>query len=213
MFQQHRRYVAMNRRRVFFETRDTRWKSLIGYQAGERMMRLVTGEDDPAKLLPSLLVAINRGEGLSTPERIGGNLALQVREVPNGTVRSYRLFSADDFELRIQDHAKDATYVEHMPDGLVLSYQPDEQQAAELVINLDVLELLDRLNRGYRPSTEEKQGFLLNLTVFKNVLGSAPYHEVLLTTTGHDFSRIRRHPDGRLQLERLSEQTMSGEIS
>lgn len=205
LFKQHRRYVAMNRRRVFFETRDSRWKALIPYQAGESMMRLVAGEDATAQLLPSLLVAINRGEGLSAPERIGGNLALQVREVPNGSVRSYRLFNAELFALKVQDRGGDAAYIEHMPDSLILSYHPGGGHSAELVINLDVLELLDRLNRGYRPSTEEKQGFLLNLTVFKNVLGSAPYQDVLLTTTGHDFSRIRRHPDGRLQLERLAE--------
>ena len=211
MFEQHRRYVAMNRRRVFFETRDTRWRSLIPYQSGERMMRLVAGEEKSAELLSKLLVAINRGEGLSAPERLGGNLALQVRDVPNGSVRSYRMFNATHFSLKVQDRASDAMFVEHMPDSLILRYEPEAMSAAELVINLDVLELLDRLNRGYRPSADEKQGFLLNLTVFKNVLGSAPYQEVLLTTTGHDFSRIRRHPDGRLQLERLSEVSVTEE--
>ena len=47
------------------------------------------------------------------------------------------------------------------------------------------------------------QGFYLSLSVFKNLLASAPYQEVLLTTTGHDFFRIERHEDGRLEMGQL----------
>ena len=78
-----------------------------------------------------------------------------------------------------------------------------KENEAELVINLDVFEMLERLNHGYRPSLEEEQGYYLSLAVFKNVLGSAPYQEVLLTTTGHDFYRVERHGDGRLEMVHL----------
>jgi hypothetical protein len=90
-----------------------------------------------------------------------------------------------------------------MPIALVLRYQGDKGGDAELVINLDVFEMLLRLNAGYRPSVEEEQGYCLSLAVFKNVLGSAPYQEVLLTTTGHDFYRVERKQDGRLEMNRL----------
>jgi hypothetical protein len=70
--------------------------------------------------------------------------------------------------------------------------------------------MLERLNRGYRPSLEEEQGYYLSLTVFKNVLGSAPYREVLLTTTGHDFYRIERHDDGRLEMSHLAGSVLAG---
>ena len=63
--------------------------------------------------------------------------------------------------------------------------------------------MLARLNDGYRPSLEELQGYYLSLAVFKNVLASAPYQEVLLTRTGHDFYRIRRESAGTLHLESL----------
>jgi uncharacterized protein len=63
--------------------------------------------------------------------------------------------------------------------------------------------MLARLNDGYRPSLEELQGYYLSLTVFKNVLASAPYQEVLLTRTGHDFYRIRRETTGTLYLDPL----------
>jgi hypothetical protein len=34
--------------------------------------------------------------------------------------------------------------------------------------------------------------------VFKNILSSAPYQEVLLTATGHDFYSVEREGDGTL---------------
>jgi hypothetical protein len=74
--------------------------------------------------------------------------------------------------------ARRARFVEHMPDSLILRFD-DQGSQAELVINLDVFEMLDRLNHGYRPSLEEEQGYYLSLAVFKNVLGFAQHREIL----------------------------------
>ena len=197
----HRRYVAMARRRAFFERRDSGWRAMLPYRSAERMLAMVRGEASPAPALPELLQAINRGEGLLDPRRLPAGLALQVRQVERGTIRSYRLFGASRFRLELSDAAERARFVEHMPDALILRFL-DLGNAAELVIDLEVFEMLERLNHGYRPSPEEEQGYYLSLAVFKNVLGSAPYQEVLLTTTGHDFYRIERHADGRLEMSR-----------
>ena len=48
----------------------------------------------------------------------------------------------------------------------------------------------DRLNQGCRLTVDEVQGYYLSLAVFKNILGSAPYQEVLLTPSGHDFCSV-----------------------
>jgi serine/threonine protein kinase len=199
----HRRYVAMARRRAFFERRDSGWREMLAYRSAERMLKMVRGESTVELALSEVLQAINRGEGLLDPTRLAGSLALQVRQVERGTIRSYRLFEAAHFHLMVNDAATRARFVEHMPDALILRFD-DQHAQAELVINLDVFEMLDRLNNGYRPSLEEEQGYYLSLAVFKNVLGSAPYQEVLLTTTGHDFYRIERHVDGRLAMDRLA---------
>jgi hypothetical protein len=199
----HRRYVAMARRRAFFERRDSGWRGMLPYRSAERLLKMVRGESRPELALPEVLQAINRGEGLLDPTRLPNSLALQVRQVERGTVRSYRLYDASQFDLAVGDAARRACFVEHMPDSLILRFD-DQGNAAELRINLDVFEMLDRLNHGYRPSIEEEQGYYLSLAVFKNVLGSAPYHEVLLTTTGHDFYRIERHDDGRLEMAHLA---------
>jgi hypothetical protein len=192
----------MARRRAFFERRDTGWRSMLPYKTADELLSVVRGETKPEGLLDSLLVAINRGEGLTRPERIGNNLALEVRRVDGGSVRSYRLYARERFSLELADQATRSRFVEHMPTGLVLRYQDQAGLVAELLVSLDVYEMLRRLNEGYRPSVEEEQGYYLSLSVFKNLLGSAPYQEVLLSTSGHDFYRVARHADGRLEMTR-----------
>ncbi len=196
----HRRFIAMARRRAFFERRDTGWRSMLPYKTADELLSLVRGDSKPEGLLEKLLVAINRGEGLTRPERIGNNLALEVRRVEGGSIRSYRLYPHERFSLSLADQATRSRFVEHMPTGFVLRYEDKAGLVAELLVSLDVYEMLQRLTEGYRPSVEEEQGFYLSLAVFKNLLGSAPYQEVLLSTSGHDFYRIARHADGRLEM-------------
>ncbi len=199
---QHRKYVAMARRKQFFERRDTNWETMLPYQSAKRMVEIVLGKSPPRGLTTELISAINRGEGLFRPERIGDSLALQVRQVEHGTIRSYRLFPLTGFELLVEDHADKARFVEHLPTGLTLRFKGEGRGAitSSLSINLDVFEMLTRLNHGYQPSVEEIQGFYLCLAVFKNSLNSQPYKEILLTTTGHDFFRMTRNKDATIEL-------------
>jgi hypothetical protein len=196
----HRDYVAMARRKHFFERRDGGWEKMLPYRSAKRMVDIVRGAAPAGRLIAELLQAINRGEGLQRPERLGDNLALQLRQVENGTVRSYRLFPLQGFDLRVQDPAESARFVEHLPTGLILRYTSGGALASELLINLDVFEMLARLNEGYRPSVEELQGFYLCFGVFKNSLNAQPYREILLTATGHDFYRLARLDDGRIEM-------------
>ena len=196
----HRRFIAMARRRAFCERRDNGWRSMLPYATADELLAVVRGEREPADLLLPLLSAINRGEGLTRPERIGNNLALEVRRVDGGSVRSYRLYPRERFALSLDDLASKSRFVEHMPTGLVLRYR-DENLESELLVSLDIYEMLQRLNNGYRPSIEEEQGFYLSLSSFKNRLGSAPYQEVLLTTAGRDFYLVKRQPDSRLEMQ------------
>ncbi|MEJ6004773.1 protein kinase [Paucibacter sp. AS339] len=201
----HREYVAMARRKHFFERRDTSWEKMLPYRSAKRMVEIVRGATPIEQLTSEILHAINRGEGLQRPERLGASLALQLRQVEHGTVRSYRLFPLEGFGLQVQDFAAKARFVEHLPTGLLLKFEGQGEGAitSELIINLDVFEMLVRLNEGYRPSVEEMQGFYLCLGVFKNSLNAQPYREILLTTTGHDFYRLARHDDGRVEMRLL----------
>jgi hypothetical protein len=67
--------------------------------------------------------------------------------------------------------------------------------------------MLQRLNDGYQPSVEDKESFYRTLVVFKNVLSSAPYQEVLLTEYGFEFHSMVRTPSGLLKFETLRGET------
>lgn len=196
----HREYVAMLRRLHFFESRDQSWRSLLPYRSGEKMLALIRGEEDMHVAGEHLIRAISRGEGLFDPHRLQGKLALQVRQVDGGTIKSYRVFDGEHFTLTMKSRSTESPYIEVFPSGLVLRYSDATGLHAELDIGLDVFEMLERLNQGYRPTVDEIQGYYLSLMVFKNILGSAPYQGVLLTTTGHEFYAIEREPDGGLQM-------------
>jgi serine/threonine protein kinase len=197
----HRRYVDMLRRRHFFEARDESWRRLVPYDAAGRMLALLENKDDPAASTLRIIEAINHGEGISRTSRLRGKLALQVRPVDSGVLRSYRVFDASHFTLLPQESAHESKYIEHSPGALLLRYMnPETGLQGELVINLDVYEMLDRLSRGYRPTVDEIQGYYLSLAVFKNILGSAPYQEVLLTPNTREFYSVARRHDASLQI-------------
>ena len=204
-FRMHRNYVAISRRRHFFECRDNSWRTLVPYASARRMVEMIDGKIDPQSATLEMIRAINRGEGVFDSSRLRGKLALQVRQVDGATVRSYRVFPAARFGLTKQEPAQASPYLEHSPMALLLNYEGEGGLKAELVINLDVYEMLDRLNQGYRPTVDEIQGYYLTLAVFKNILGSAAYQEVLLTPSGHDFYSVSRDDEGRLTM-RVSEE-------
>ena len=202
MIDKHRNYVSHIRRRHFFERRDIGWKEMLPYQSIEPFLCAIKQPGTKsADEVADILRAINRGEGLSDPARLGNQLALRVRQVDKGTIRSYRLFDGERFTLSTDQETADHPFLECLSQALVLFYDSGDGHKASLRINLDIYEMLLRLNNGYRPSIEEQEGFYLSLAVFKNVLSAAPYQEVLLTETGHRFYEIGRSDSGVLDLK------------
>jgi serine/threonine protein kinase len=199
----YKRYVGMMRRRYYFERRDENWREMLPHLSAAHFLSLVLHETDLEAYVSLLLSAINRGEGLRESDRLSEKLALRVRQVNKGTIRSYRLFDRQFFSFTRPRLAGSGRFVEYLPQHLLLCYESIAGHRAELRINLDVFEMLKHLNEGYRPSVEQQEGLYRNLTVFKNLLGSAPYQEVLLTETGHDFHRITRDDMGALEMEEL----------
>lgn len=201
----YKNYVAMLRCRQYFERRDEGWKQMLPYHHAEDFLKLVIGQEDVSKEVQPLLLAINRGEGLRNPSLLGNKLALRVRQVNNGTIRSYRVFNGSNFVTALSQVGGITRFIEFLPQAFYLEYNSITSHNAELSINLDVFEMLKRLDAGYRPSIEEQQGLYRSLAVFKNLLASAPYQEVLLTETGQDFYSISRDKTGNLSLAQVSE--------
>jgi len=202
-YESHQAFVGMLRRKVFFELRGDDWIEMPAYRSAMKLLELLKPDADLEKAKKDIILAINRGEGLYTPDVFDGQLAMQVRKIERGSIKSYRVFPADVFSIAIDHVAEDASFIERRPSRLYLNYQGQGGLHAELDLNLDLFELLDRLNEGYIPSIEEMQGYFLSLTVFKNVLASAPYQEVLLTTNGRQYQTISREEDGTLVLEQV----------
>lgn len=200
----HRAYLAAARRRFYFESLDdTRWRTLLPYQAADRFLNLLSGGQPGPEELARLIEAISRGEGMprGLGQEGGRHLALQVRAVPGGTVRSHRLFPAEHFTIGV-DSPPASPYVETGPRQLVVRHHPEDGRPhrAQLTVRLDLYELLDRLHRGHQPGVEDRQGQNLALAVFKNALNATSYQEVLLNAPGSPPYRLRRLPNGSLRL-------------
>ena len=197
----HRNYLSHMRRRHFFERRDLGWKEMLPYGSIDPFLDAIEQPGaKSAEEVTAILRAINRGEGLNDPARLGNQLALRVRQVDKGTLRSYRLFDGEHFTLCTEQGMAPYPFLEFLSQTLVLFYNSGNGHKANLRINLDIYEMLMRLNNGYRPSIEEQKGFYLSLTVFKNLLASVPYKEVLLTKAGHRFYEISQNDSGMLSL-------------
>jgi serine/threonine protein kinase len=194
--QTHRTYVAMLRRRYYFERRDNEWKTMLPFRSELQFLRLIKGEAALEPEVQSLITAINRGEGLRDTNNLGDSLALRVRQVDRGTLHSYRLFDLSAFSLHLTTFANQP-FLEFLPQSIRLRYD-GPANIAELIINLDIYEMLAKLKQGYYPNLEEQQGIYRSLAVFKNILAAAPYQEVLLTETGREFHSVRRDEQGNL---------------
>jgi serine/threonine protein kinase len=199
----HRKYMAHLRRRYFFECRDSLdnrpWEKMLPYAHVKPFLATLTKtEHENRDDIFSILEAMNRGEGLLDPKRLGAHLALRIHKVDKGTIRSYRLFNGNCFAL-MSDGAKTShSFLEYCPNGLVLCYDSGNGHHAKFRINIDMYEMLMRLNSGYRASIEEQEGFYLSFSVFKNMLSAVPYREILLTENGYRFYRIKKEQDGTL---------------
>jgi serine/threonine protein kinase len=205
LIEKHQAYLAHVRRRHFFESRDSQndraWGKMLPYSHCNHFIDLIKRNNTQVEdELFQVLKAINRGEGLSDPSRLGNQLALRIRLVEKGTIKSYRVFRGKHFSLECEYRSGDRLFFEYMPQALYLVYDSENAKPAKLKINLDIFEMLMRLNDGYEASIEEQQGFYLSLSVFKNMLSAAPYQEVLLTETGYRFYRINREEDGVLYM-------------
>jgi hypothetical protein len=203
-FSKHWRYVGITRRRQYFEARGNEWKRMLPYHSYTRFLTLLRENTPSRETVDMFLQALNRGEGLADPGALGRSLALRVRQVERGSISSYRLFPADSFSLKPPAEHQ-LRFVEYLSQVVVLRYERPDGSTTTLPINLDLHEMLSQLEDGYQPTLEELEGQYLALVVFKNVLSSEPYQEVMLTETGSRFFRIRRDSSGVLTLESAEE--------
>jgi serine/threonine protein kinase len=193
-------YVAAARRLMYFEMRDPGAAAkMLPYASARRFLEYL---DRAQPQVDDFLRALNRSEGVISPEIGDGGLVIRVRDVFGGTVRSLRRFPKSGFAVgRVGSDTH--RYLESRPSALRLTYTGQSRAGAgtaELHISLDLFELIERFRRGYQASVNDNQGYALALTVFKNQLAAVPYQEVLLTVDGALMHTVSRTDDGVLHL-------------
>ena len=93
-------------------------------------------------------------------------------------------------------------YIESAPDTVEL--RPIAHRGvASLRIPLDLLEMLEMIRRGYRPSPADLQGLFVNLVIFRNELLNLPFERVLLTPDDEMLYELAATttPQGAIQLD------------
>lgn len=122
-------------------------------------------------------------------------------------VRSYRLFLKESFSIQVERTPPLLDYIEYAPDAVDIIAERGGG-VARLRLSLDLLEMLQLVGNGYRPTTAELQGLFVNLLIFRNELLTTTFDEVLVTSDDREFYRVSADgtPSGiRLAMEKHSE--------
>lgn len=196
-----RRLIARWRRWAYFERRDEGWRAMVPYRSTHLLERLVVrrSEEDferaKLELRDAVVEAISRAEGVTSDAICKRDLALKITRSKDSPVRSYRLFPKESFRVEVRPEPPFARYLEYAPDAVELVAASG---AARLRISLDLLEMLELIRNGYRPTTAELQGLFVNLLIFRNELLTTTFDRVLVTADDRELFEVRAEgrPDG-----------------
>ena len=75
-------------------------------------------------------------------------------------------------------------------------------------MSLDLFEMLDYINNGFSPSINDMQGKFIELQIFKNLLESRTYNEILVTKNNKKFFVVRLNADKTISIEPLKQQAL-----
>ena len=183
---------------------------MLPYRSSALLERIVaprTPHEEQAansELRDKVVNAISLSEGLRNPEIRDRYLALKITRVKDARLRSYRLFPKDSFSIRVDKAPGLVDYIEYAPDAVDVIGERGGG-VAQLRVSLDLLEMLELVGCGYRPTTSDLQGLFVNLLIFRNELLTTTFDEVLVTTDDREFYKIAAQgaSDGiRLAIER-----------
>lgn len=187
------------RRLAFFERADDMWAKMLPYS---QLHRLETALQDTVgrerdRLLLDIIEAISASEGVN--DNVGALWVGTTEGAEEWALRGYRRFAAEEFELIVIPI--DVPYVESTADHLELRHQ---LSGALLTVDLDLIEVLDRLRDGAVPSIDESRGILVNLALFKHQLLAAPMSEIYLKSE-ESFVKITTASNGQVRLSEAEE--------
>lgn len=149
----------------------------------------------------SIAMAISASEGCDNERLSDSYMLLSDTRVKDPIAQSYRMFPLSEFEL-FTERADDVdAYVETESDSLTFRHKTDK--AIRLSISLDLFEMLNFIRDGYCPSAADFSGRFLELQIFKNMLESRAYSELLVTRDNRKFYVVAIDDDRNISFKPL----------
>lgn len=211
--QARRKLTAVLRRWAYYERRDNGWRDMLPYTSVGLLESVINAKTDEERIIARtnlrdrVVEAVSVAEGVRNPLLRQNYLALRVSRVTQAAIRSYRLFPKDDFVIEVSAPSY-GDFLEFAPDAVQLI---SIRGPARLRISLDLLEMMELIRHGYRPTAADLQGLFVNLLIFRNELASTVFDRVLLSADDEQFYDVsaESRPEGiRLVLARQSIETI-----
>lgn len=202
-----RQLAGVLRRWAYFERRDDGWRAMLPYTSVGLLEAVINAKTDEDRqracdeLRDRVVEAVSVAEGVRNPKLRRNYLALRVSRVKDAAIRSYRLFPKDGFRIEVLRPAHEE-FLEFAPDAVELV---SVDGPARLRISLDLLEMMELIRHGYRPTAADLQGLFVNLLIFRNELVATTFDRALLSADDEQFYEVSAEgrPEGiRLALVR-----------
>lgn len=202
-----RQLAGVLRRWAYFERRDDGWKGMLPYTSVGLLEATINAKSEVDRqsacdyLRDRVVEAVSVAEGVRNSKLRRNYLALRVSRIKGAPIRSYRLFPKDDFRIEVSRPVHDE-FLEFSPDAVELA---SVHGPARLRISLDLLEMMELIRHGYRPTATDLQGLFVNLLIFRNELAATTFDRVLLSADDEQFYEVSAEgrPEGiRLTLTR-----------
>lgn len=179
------------------------YKRRLPYRFIDRFCGLMkeTGSENLAETKYSIAVAISASEGCDNAALTKGYLLLSSNHVGDKISKSYRRFNLDDFELYVNRTDHLTNYIEYESDSFIFRHKTDT--FIQLTVSLDLYEMLQYIKDGFTPSVNDLKGKFIELQIFKNLLESKTYDEILVTKNNKKFSVIRLDDKKHIVIEPL----------
>ncbi len=159
------------------------------YQSIENFYKILnSGETNWLDEKRRLAYAISCSEGCWNESVSSKHLLLASTRVNDPSGQSYRRFPLEDFDLMVDDNGHLTEFLEHEHENFVFRYK--KNHSVQLTVSLDLYEMLYYIKNGFSPSLSDLRGRFIELQVFKNLLASETYTEVIVTNNEKSFYKI-----------------------
>jgi len=199
-----RRHKTFIRHQYFEGIEAFEYKNRLPYRHITGFEGKLKKEDEQGlqETMQDLAFAISASEGCSNTHLVKGYLLLSSTNVGDPISRSYRRFPLNEFELFVNKTEHLTKYIEYEPDSLTFRHKNDK--FIQLTISLDLYEMLQYIREGFSPSVNDLRGKFIELQIFKNLLESKTYREILVTKNNRQFTIIRLDENKHIVVEPLN---------